>query len=250
MGTPTETEVATSQPAAEVSEPKTLPERLKFLRNEKGLSQVKLSEHLGCSITAVKQWEWGTRPPKGTWIRRLCWFFNVTEFYLKNGGPRIPTTGDAKARKLTTGLTTKAFHNDEAIATAVDLAAEDKFIRGLRRLNLTEEQIQAAVGAKEFKNENILDTVIAVGGMIDRQIIFLMTSEMNTLNRKINDTATEEKVRQSLVRERAGLHYDIANFARLNQSGLMLSARVQQIWAELNEKKKDKKVHAVLDLNG
>lgn len=183
-------------------------------------------------------------------MRNIAAFFSVTPSYLRDGGKRINTTNVVKALKQTTTLTNKAFLHDEAISTAVGIAAESKFLRGLQRLGLSQDQVDLVMSSKEFKNDNMLDTVAAVGGMIDRQLIYLMT-EVTKLNELIADPNTTDEKRKSLINDRSKLHLDIIQFARINQSGLMISAKVQQIWAELNENKKgDGKPKPYLDLNG
>ncbi len=57
-------------------------ERLKELRIEKGLSQLKLAREVGVSQSAIKQWENKTREPSGSFIVLLSRYFGVTTDYL------------------------------------------------------------------------------------------------------------------------------------------------------------------------
>lgn len=58
------------------------PEILKELRNEKGLSQKKLAEHIGASQKAIDFWEKGINEPKASYIIALANFFDVSSDYL------------------------------------------------------------------------------------------------------------------------------------------------------------------------
>ena len=61
---------------------KTFAERLKYLRNEKELSQRQLSKQLGLGHSAVTQWENETNTPNAEAIVMLAKFFNVSSDYL------------------------------------------------------------------------------------------------------------------------------------------------------------------------
>lgn len=45
--------------------------KLKEYRHDKGLTQQKLADKLGCSLQAVKYWETGRRQPSAQWIKKL-----------------------------------------------------------------------------------------------------------------------------------------------------------------------------------
>ena len=57
-------------------------ERLKNLRNDKGLLQRELAEQLNLSRVAVTQYENGNRSPDQETLKKLASFFNVTIDYL------------------------------------------------------------------------------------------------------------------------------------------------------------------------
>ena len=57
-------------------------ERLKDLRNEKGITQDKLAEETGLSQAALANWENGKRSPSAAAIITLAKYFNVTTDYL------------------------------------------------------------------------------------------------------------------------------------------------------------------------
>ncbi|MDE7394857.1 MAG: helix-turn-helix domain-containing protein [Clostridiales bacterium] len=57
-------------------------ERLKELRNEKGLSQVQLSKATGLSRSALGFWEAGQRIPSAEAVATLARYFEVSADYL------------------------------------------------------------------------------------------------------------------------------------------------------------------------
>ena len=61
---------------------KTFAERLKGLRNDKGLSQEQLSKATGLSHTAIVYWETEKHVPNANAIIILARFFGVTTDYL------------------------------------------------------------------------------------------------------------------------------------------------------------------------
>lgn len=61
---------------------KKFTERLKELREEKGLSQVQLSKKTGLSRSAINFWEAGQRTPNAEVIIILSRFFGVSAGYL------------------------------------------------------------------------------------------------------------------------------------------------------------------------
>ena len=56
--------------------------RLRELRNERGLSCMKLAEGIGVSDTSVIRWENGQADIKGEYLILVAKFFNVTTDYL------------------------------------------------------------------------------------------------------------------------------------------------------------------------
>ena len=57
-------------------------ERLKELRQEKGLSQLALSKQIGVKHSTIIRWESGTMIPTITYVAKLALFFNVSTDYL------------------------------------------------------------------------------------------------------------------------------------------------------------------------
>lgn len=60
----------------------TLGERLKQLRNEKGLGQNKLAKDLGVSNASISYWETGKQEPTAEALFKLSVYFNVSADYL------------------------------------------------------------------------------------------------------------------------------------------------------------------------
>lgn len=58
------------------------PERLKQLRNEKGLYQKELADIIGVSRPTVTQYENGTRTPDQVTLQKIADFFNISLDYL------------------------------------------------------------------------------------------------------------------------------------------------------------------------
>ncbi len=57
-------------------------ERLKELRQEKGLSQIQLAKETGISKSAIGFWETGERVPNAQAVVVLAKYFGVTSDYL------------------------------------------------------------------------------------------------------------------------------------------------------------------------
>lgn len=57
-------------------------ERLKELRQERGLGQVKLSEYLGVSKGMISRWENGFCEPTLSNLKNIAEFFNISLDYL------------------------------------------------------------------------------------------------------------------------------------------------------------------------
>ena len=77
--------------------------RIKQLRKEKGISQVKLAETLGVHQTAISQWETGRTNPDLDTAKKLAACFNVTLDYLLAGeefrNPTLPTVSPTDGEK-------------------------------------------------------------------------------------------------------------------------------------------------------
>ena len=61
---------------------KKFTERLKELRQEKGLSQIQLAKETGISKSAIGFWETGERVPNAQAVVVLAKYFGVTSDYL------------------------------------------------------------------------------------------------------------------------------------------------------------------------
>lgn len=61
---------------------KILPERLRELREQNGLSMLALAEKIGVSDAAICKWENATNEPKASYIALLAEFFEVSTDYL------------------------------------------------------------------------------------------------------------------------------------------------------------------------
>ena len=59
-----------------------IPERLKQLRREKGITQTELAAELGVQRASVANWETGVRRPRNNAVTAICRYFDVTPDYL------------------------------------------------------------------------------------------------------------------------------------------------------------------------
>ena len=59
-----------------------ISQRLKELRQEKGVSQKEIAKTIGISVSAYSNYEQGIREPSNEILIRLCKYFNVTSDYL------------------------------------------------------------------------------------------------------------------------------------------------------------------------
>ena len=59
-----------------------LGEKLKELREEKELSQMKLSKLIGITQAAIARYELNITEPKASDIKKFCLFFGITSDYL------------------------------------------------------------------------------------------------------------------------------------------------------------------------
>lgn len=69
----------------------TFGQRLKELRNDRGISQNELSKHIGVSKSSVNMYERGEREPGFETLDAIADFFNVNMDYLLGREPRIMT---------------------------------------------------------------------------------------------------------------------------------------------------------------
>ncbi len=66
-------------------EPRTLAERLKWLRKQRGLTQVELSTELGCEQAVVSSWEVGRTRPSAASLNAVARHFQVSIKALETG---------------------------------------------------------------------------------------------------------------------------------------------------------------------
>ena len=59
-------------------------DRIKFLREEKGLSQAELAKQLGITRSSVNAWELGISVPSTQYIVELAHIFKISTDYLLN----------------------------------------------------------------------------------------------------------------------------------------------------------------------
>ena len=104
------------------------PERLKQLRKEKGLTQVKLAETLGISKGTVAMWETGKRTPGADMLIRLSELFDRRVEYI------FGTSEDHRSAVLT-----------EEIARLDEWAVEEEYEDMLRKYALLDNYGKRAV---------------------------------------------------------------------------------------------------------
>jgi transcriptional regulator with XRE-family HTH domain len=66
-------------------EPRNLPERLRWLRKQRGLTQVEVSEALGCEQAMVSSWEVGRTRPSAIAMGALARYYNLSIAALDEG---------------------------------------------------------------------------------------------------------------------------------------------------------------------
>lgn len=76
----------------QLSDDKTFIERLKELREQSGLTQKQVAEHLDITQSAYAQWETGKLNPKKETIQKFADLFNVSYDYLWHGTSELQTT--------------------------------------------------------------------------------------------------------------------------------------------------------------
>ena len=68
-----------------------LAKKIRELRNEKGISQSSLANHLGLTQQAIAKWEKGIAEPDSVTLNKLASFFNVSvDFLLGRTNVRNP----------------------------------------------------------------------------------------------------------------------------------------------------------------
>lgn len=67
------------------AEPRNLSERLRWLRKQRGLTQVEVSEALGCEQAMVSSWEVGRTRPSAIAMGALARYYQLSVNALENG---------------------------------------------------------------------------------------------------------------------------------------------------------------------
>jgi transcriptional regulator with XRE-family HTH domain len=81
-------------------EPRNLAERLRWLRKQRGLTQVEVSEALGCEQAMVSSWEVGRTRPSAIAMGALGRFYQVSINALDNGDGFAREAGESYAVAL------------------------------------------------------------------------------------------------------------------------------------------------------
>lgn len=87
----------------------TFGQRLKSLRNKRGISQNELSKHIGVSKSSVNMYERDEREPGFETLEAIADFFNVNMDYLLGRGPRITTSINSQEISITAQINEKEF---------------------------------------------------------------------------------------------------------------------------------------------
>lgn len=107
---------------------KTLGERIKYLRTNKGLTQTELGDKFGVTKTAVSNWEKNFREPNIETIDKLSKIFNVSVGYLINGNQSKELSQD----QLTLGARIKNLRkqnklSQEALANLIGVNVQNVY---------------------------------------------------------------------------------------------------------------------------
>ena len=70
--------------------PSTMGQRIKALRNKKGISQQILAELIPCHKASISRWENDESTPSMETISRIAEYFEVSEYYLMFGSSEQP----------------------------------------------------------------------------------------------------------------------------------------------------------------
>ena len=106
----------------------TFGQRLKELRNDRGISQNELSKHIGVSKSSVNMYERDEREPGFETLEAIADFFNVNMDYLLGRGPKVSTDISPENIAISVQIDGDQF-SDVAIQTLI------KFISTLKDLN-------------------------------------------------------------------------------------------------------------------
>ena len=79
-------------------QPRNLPERLRWLRKNRGLTQVEVSEGLGCEQAMISSWEVGRTRPSAIALGALARFYEVSLLALDSGEGFLDQAARAMAK--------------------------------------------------------------------------------------------------------------------------------------------------------
>lgn len=100
-----------------------LPQKLKYLRKQMGLSQLELAEKLRVSRQAVSGWEAGTSKPSTESLKSLGSLYNVSLEYLLNEGASEPDhVGLRPSKEETINVTKKKNRSSALVLIAAGFA--------------------------------------------------------------------------------------------------------------------------------
>lgn len=100
-----------------------LKDRIKELREKKGLLQKEFARKIGVSTPTISAWEQGSRFPNSTQRKKICEFFGITEADLFAGHPVIKDVAPEILEALQDPIAVKAllltFQSSQDIKTAI-----------------------------------------------------------------------------------------------------------------------------------
>ena len=138
----------------------TLPQRLRALREENGMTQEKLAKELGVARMTIVCYESGKNSPDGNMLSKMCAIFDCTPDYLfgfsdfKN--PQNRQAWMASVKTLGAAIGTLPQERQEALVTALNSLLQDNFM-----LNETAEM-------EDFIAENMAALLSAYAEMVRR----------------------------------------------------------------------------------
>lgn len=109
-----------------------LPQRLRALREEKGLTQEKLAKELGVARMTIVCYESGKNSPDGNMLSKMCAIFDCTPDYLfgfsnlKN--PQSRQAWMASVKTLDAAIKTLPQQKQETLVTALNSLIQDNFM--------------------------------------------------------------------------------------------------------------------------
>ena len=158
--------------------------RIKELRQTAHMTQAELSNALGISVSAVKNWESGRTRPDIANIPMLCRALNVsvTEFYAPDGNGE--TQNKEEKELLTSYRMMSAPHRRILVRLAHDFEEMDHFavsptvpVYRLRGLPYADDSIAAGIGGGGFEANCTLRYVHDSPGLRDADILFRVNGD-------------------------------------------------------------------------